>query len=92
MARFEKKAEYVDAWSVGALSLTAAADWDALPEEVRAAADKGRLVFTEAQGLTVRALGSFMRTSPDDMLICDQNGDLWPCKPGLFGRVYSPVG
>ena len=88
--KFTKKPVTIEAWPALQLLLDAAGNWDSLPQQIREAYDRGELVFAP-DGLLIRTLEGTMTADPTDMVICGVKGELYPCKPDIFGATYEPA-
>lgn len=44
-----------------------------------------------SEGLKIFTLEGPMMASVGDMIIKGVNGELYPCKPGIFDKTYEPV-
>lgn len=90
MAQYRKKPVVIDAfrWTVGMLGTDA-------PEWMRDAIKIGSAVFEhtpEGRVLAIITEEGTMRANDGDWIIRGVNGELYPCKPDIFGKTYEPVG
>ena len=91
MPRYRKKPVEVDAVVVSEAMRSASEDWDALPAWLRAAYDRGEVMFLAENVLRIETLEGAMIARPDDWIICGVAGELYPCKPDIFAQTYEEV-
>lgn len=87
--KFRKKPVVISAWPIADLLHKAACDWPGLPKPVRVAYDASRLFFLP-DALEIVTLEGKMRGERPDWLIQGVEGELYPCKPDIFGKTYDP--
>lgn len=88
--KFRKKPVIIDAWQVTAILRDAAHTWKNLPEPIKAAYEKGDIVFA-ADATFITTLEGNMRAEVGDWIICGVKGELYTCKPDIFEATYEPV-
>ena len=85
MNKFRKKPVMVEAMQWDA-SHEAALEW---AEEKTA--DTDRCISVRKGSLFIDTLEGEMEARPGDWIICGVAGELYPCKPDIFGRTYEAV-
>lgn len=90
-AKFRKKPVVIEAWPTRLLNHSAAHDWQALPQSVRDAYERGGWVFGADGGIYIPTLEGSLFASPDDWVIRGVAGEFYPCKPDIFAATYEPV-
>lgn len=93
--QYRKKPVVIEAWRVSELNRSAAGDWNALPEPIRIAYEKGGWVFgalkDDLRGIYVPTLEGSLFAAPGDWIIKGVKGEFYPCKPDIFEATYDPV-
>jgi hypothetical protein len=93
--KYRKKPVVIEAWKVSELSYNAARNWAALPQCIKDAYDRhGQcgIVFGEnPQRIFIKTLEGEMIAEQSDWVICGVNGELYPCKPDIFEKMYEKV-
>jgi hypothetical protein len=87
---FRKKPVVIKAIRCSEAIYAAAHEWQELPDWLRAAYDKGGVVFTN-KFISLPTLEGTMRAERDDWIICGVSGEVYPCKPDIFEATYEPV-
>lgn len=80
MARFRKKTIDVEAWR----NLPGADD--GMPDWVADA-----VVRVEDGAIAIETLEGIMCADPGDWIIQGVEGEVYPCKPGIFAKTYDPL-
>lgn len=88
--KFRKKPVIIEAISVAEANYCAQHNWKGLPSWLVSQYDKGNIVFAPS-GININTLEGRMLASPDDMIICGINGEIYPCKPDIFEKTYEHV-
>ena len=91
MSKFQKKPVMVNAIPVDELLLAFANDWSALPVWAKDAYNDGTIRAITSSGFTVGTLEGPLEASLGDILIRGIKGELYPCKPDIFGETYEAV-
>jgi hypothetical protein len=90
MPLFKKKPITVQAVRVADIVSAATNSWKDLPKWVEDSYNKGGLIFLP-QGIDVLTKEGQMRGNLDDWLIQGVAGELYPCKPDIFDKLYDPA-
>ena len=90
MATYRKKPVEIEAALCDDLLRAASRDWQALPDWVAAAYERGDIIFA-SDFINVRTLEGIMRCDRGSMLIRGVQGEIYPCKPDIFGATHEPV-
>lgn len=90
MAKYRKKPVVVEAIQTAAAIWLAEHDWQNLPEWLRAAYERGGVVFAR-ESVSLLTLEGTMEARPADFIICGVRGEVYPCKPDIFAATYEPV-
>lgn len=90
MPKFRKKPVVIEAVRAFEAIRAAGAHWDALPEWLSAAYEKGGIVFAHDH-VSITTLEGTMRAERDDWIICGVKGELYPCKPDIFAATYDAM-
>lgn len=87
------KPNTLNIWSVAELSEAAAADFGALPAEIRGAYDRGDVIFLgETKGIQVNTtLNGWMIGDPTGYIVEEPGGELHPCTEREFAGLYEVV-
>lgn len=88
--RFRKKPVVVDAVFCHTALLAFLTNWDALPEWLRVAYEKGGVVPTP-EGVYLPTPEGSMLAKRTDWIVRGTQGELYPVKPEIFAEVYEPV-
>jgi len=93
MARYRKRPVEIDAWRAPSFD-----DDDfpgQLPDWLAEAADAGdvRVLMVPPRGVefVIGTLEGTMRADVGDWLIRGIEGEIYPCKPGIFAQTYEPI-
>lgn len=86
--KYRKKPVVISAWPVKDILRDAQNNWQALPEEIKNAYEKGDFVFTP-DSIHVKTLEGVHITGKDDMLIQGVKGEFYGCKPDIFEATYE---
>ncbi|WDL96915.1 hypothetical protein [Alicyclobacillus sp. ALC3] len=91
MSKFRKKPDVIDAFK-----WTADIDQTEDPEWAVAAIERGDIWFEdvpkpEAVEMRIRTLKGVMTARRGDYVIREVNGEIYPCKPGIFEATYEPA-
>ncbi len=92
MPQFRKKPVVIEAmrWpGVTVDGLGRALDFDVWVSQKAAAA--GITVRIRGQSLIIPTLEGDHEAKPGDWIICGVQGELYPCKPGIFAKTYEPA-
>lgn len=87
---YRKKPVTICAWPVRTVLGAALNDWQALHPKVKAAYEKGELIFLPGE-IRVSTLEGNMAARLDDWLICGVKGEFYPCKHDIFEATYEPA-
>ena len=101
MARYRKKPVVIEAVQVAA-AVYNGNTWngslfkcDVLPEWLEEAFANGRIGLHPSDAnfalLAIKAPEGTMIAEPGDWIIRGVKGELYPCKPDIFGATYEPV-
>jgi hypothetical protein len=88
--QYKKNPVIIEAVTAKEALASAAKDWDALPGWLSRAYEAGGIVFA-ADHVSITTLEGTMRADPDDYIIQGIEGELYPCKPDIFHKTYTPV-
>lgn len=88
--RFRNKPVVIEAFRVSQLLYAAEDNWAALPPQVRAAYDAGKIVFLP-HGMVIHTPEGTLVTAREDWLIIGIRGEMYPCKPNIFNETYESV-
>lgn len=87
MGIYRKKPVVVEAVRVSEALAAARDDWQALPEWLREAYERGEVIF--APGFVyVKTLEGSLSAGREDWIIRGIKGELYPCKPDIFAETY----
>jgi len=90
MPKFRKRPVVVEVIRAREAISFADHNWHALPVWLRAAYDKGGVVFHD-EGVDLPTLEGTMTALSEDWIICGVKGEVYPCKPDIFAATYEPV-
>lgn len=90
MAFFRKKPVVIEAVLAHHITGEGGGCFDGLPRWLREARDKGQL-YPHADHVMIHTLEGDMRAEHDDWIIRGVQGELYPCKPGIFAATYEPT-
>ena len=82
MAKFKKLPVVVDAW------LYRAGEQDG---DLAYAVIENKIKYTQDNTVLIDTLEGVMEARPGDYIIRGVNGELYPCKPGIFAKTYEAV-
>lgn len=88
--KYRKKPIVIEAVRVTELLAAAARDWPALPDWIRAAYERGEILFV-ARTVEIVTLEGRMAGCEFDWIIRGVRGELYPCKPDIFEATYEAV-
>lgn len=88
--KYRKKPVVIEAWPVAQIVEQMKHHEDGLPAPIRTEWKLGRIQRV-VDGLIIRTLEGAMNAGPDDWLIRGVEGELYPCKPGIFAETYESV-
>ena len=88
--KYRKKPVEIEAEQVSMILKDSKEDWKSLPAWVSEAYEKGTLLFLP-DSIEVKTLEGTMTAKNYDMLIRGVEGEIYPCKPGIFLSTYEPV-
>jgi len=92
MAKYRKKPVVIDAIHISRILYFAESDWKSMPDWVEKHYDAGNLLFLNMPPrVEIRTLEGTHTGNYDDMLIQGVNGEIYPCKPDIFGKTYELV-
>jgi len=92
MPEFRKKPVVIEAVRASDALHAAARDWTALPTWLRAAYDKGEVIFgANPAAVLIKTLEGTMTADQGDWIIRGVQGELYPCKPDIFEATYDAV-
>jgi hypothetical protein len=87
---FRKRPVVIKAIRCSEAIYSAGHDWQALPKWLKAAYEKGGVVFGN-DSISLPTLEGTMIANQDDWIICGVKGEVYPCKPDIFESTYEPV-
>lgn len=90
MAKYRKKPIVIEARQVRQLIWDAGNNWAALPDWVKAAYEKGAVIFLPNE-IHIGTLEGMMTADINDWLIQGVKGEIYPCKPDIFKATYEYV-
>ena len=90
MAKFRKRPVVIEAIPCSHDVQDDTNNWQNLPEWLRAAYDKGGVVFTP-KGVHLPTLEGTMFANYNDWIICGVKGEVYPCKDDIFKATYEPI-
>jgi hypothetical protein len=90
MSKFRKLPVEIQAWLISDLRNEAYCFQGKLPSPVKAAVERGEIIFADNH-VIVKTLEGDHRGELDDMLIQGVKGEFYPCKPDIFERTYERV-
>lgn len=61
------------------------------PYELAADVIAGRVSYHEDDTMLISTLEGVMAARPGDWIIRGVKGELYPCKPDIFEKIYEPV-
>ena len=93
MMKYRKLSIVIEAWPVSELLNTFYGSHEHLPMPIAAARGCGDLIFDDKNNqIQVKTLEGWMFANWADMIICGVEGELYPCKPGIFTATYEVIG
>ncbi len=90
MARFSQKPIVIEAVRARHLINDATNNWPGLPDWFRAAYEQYD-IFIRSDCIEIRTLEGRMTAAMDDWIIRGVQGELYPCKDGIFRATYDLV-
>lgn len=94
--KYRKKPVEIEAWDVTELNRCAEKNWQALPDTIAAAYERGDIIFgvledDGTRSICIHTREGVMTGRHDDKLIRGVHGELYPCKPDIFAETYDPA-
>jgi hypothetical protein len=90
MPKYRKKPVVIEAFRARYLVAASKTNWEALPQCVVDAYDKGDVVFLP-DGILINTLEGQHRADIDDWVIKGVKGELYPIKNDIFLETYEKV-
>ena len=90
MTKYRKLPNEIDAIKVSVALQQATDEWKELPDWLQEAYKNGRIMFG-VNVIGISTLEGMITASYDDWIIRGIEGELYPCKPGIFAATYEAV-
>lgn len=88
--RFRKKPVVIEAVPTHQALYNASHDWKALPIWLQEAYEQGKVLFLNST-VEIKTLEGTMISNEEDYIIRGIEGELYPCKPDIFKKIYEAV-
>lgn len=90
MAKFTKKPIEIEAFKCSDILYNATNNWEELPKCILDGYEEGKILFGFSS-IYIKTLEGEMTANIDDWIIQGIQGELYPCKPGIFQETYDLV-